>query len=128
MRVYLIVTLALLLLTPRDLLSQEHVAPPADLHKQIQAVAQARQSNLDKVAKFLAAEPVKKALNTARIDLAKVEKAASLLTDEELSRLASQAEKVQKDFAAGALSNQELTYIVIALATAVLILVIVAAR
>jgi len=51
-----------------------------------------------------------------------------MLNDQELARLAARAEKANSDFAAGSLTNQELTYIVIALGTAVLILVIVAAR
>jgi hypothetical protein len=51
-----------------------------------------------------------------------------LLNDKELARLAAQAEKVQADVAAGALDNhQQISYIIIALATAVLILVIVVA-
>ena len=59
--------------------------------------------------------------------LSKVEKAIPLLNDEELSRLASQCRQVESDISAGALSNQEITYILIALATAVIILVIVVA-
>jgi hypothetical protein len=56
-----------------------------------------------------------------------VEKAIPLLNDEELDRLASQCSQVESDISAGALSNQEITYIIIALATAVIILVIVVA-
>ncbi len=121
-------TLAALLLIPQELLAQEHVVSPADLHNEMQAAAQARQKNVATIEKAFSAEPVKKALQTAKIDYSKVEKAIPLLTDEELARLASQAEKIQNDFAAGALSNQELTYIIIALATAVVILIIVKAR
>ncbi len=121
-------TLTMLLLTPSALPAQEHVVSPADLHKELQAAAEARQENLATIDKFLSAEPAKKALQTAKIDYSKVEKAIPLLTDEEVARLASQAEKIQSDFAAGALSNQELTYIIIALATAVVILIIVKAR
>jgi hypothetical protein len=43
-------------------------------------------------------------------------------------RLVARTDKLQHDVAAGALSNQQITYILIALATAVIILVIVAAR
>ena len=50
------------------------------------------------------------------------------MSDEDLARLAAQSEKLQKDVAAGALTNQQITYILIALGTAVIILVIVAAR
>jgi hypothetical protein len=61
------------------------------------------------------------------VNATKVEKAIPLLNDEELSRLASQCRQVENDISAGALSNQEITYILIALATAVIILVIVVA-
>ena len=61
------------------------------------------------------------------VNLSKVEKAIPLLSDEELSQLASQCRQVGNDISAGSLSNQEITYILIALATAVIILVIVVA-
>jgi hypothetical protein len=46
------------------------------------------------------------------------------LNDEELSRLASQCRQVESDISAGSLSNQEITYILIALATAVIIVIL----
>ena len=58
----------------------------------------------------------------------KIEKAFPQLSDEELARLALQTDKIQNDLAAGALTNQQLTYMTIALATAVIILIIVAAK
>lgn len=61
------------------------------------------------------------------MDAAEIVSAVSVLDDESLSRLAAQAFDAQQDVAAGSLTNQQLTYIVIALGTAVLILVIVAA-
>ena len=66
-------------------------------------------------------------LKAGKVDYKKVDQAIATLSPEELARLATRTNQIQKDFAAGALTNQELTYIVIALATAVLILVIVAA-
>jgi hypothetical protein len=56
-----------------------------------------------------------------------VEQAIPLLNDEELSRLASRCRQVESDISGGELNNQEMTYIIIALATAVIILVLVAA-
>jgi len=44
------------------------------------------------------------------------------------ARLAARTEKVRKDFAAGALTNQQITYIIIALATALIVVIIVVAR
>ena len=70
---------------------------------------------------------VQKTLGHQIVDATKVEKAIPLLNDEELSRLASQCNQVERDISAGELNNQEMTYILIALATAVIILVLVAA-
>jgi hypothetical protein len=67
-------------------------------------------------------------LSSTGIEYRKVERALAQLEDEELARLAARADKVRRDFEAGSLTNQQITYIIIALATAVLILVIVAAR
>jgi hypothetical protein len=120
--------LVTLLAVPQSLRGQDHVVSPADLQKEVRAAAEARQANLAKVERLFSAEPVKKALTTAKIDPAKVGKAVSILTDEELARVAAQADRMQADLAAGALTNQEITYILIALATAVVILVIVEAR
>ena len=98
-----------------------------ELEQAILNAARTREKNLEQVRNFLAADQVKSVLKDARIDPERVEKAASTLSSEELSRLATRTQSIQADFAAGALNNQELTYIIIALATAVLILVIVAA-
>lgn len=113
---------------PQDMLAQQHVVSSADLRRDAAAAAQVRQSNQAKVLKFFSSEQAKKALKSASLPYERVEKAVSQLSDEELARLAARTDKVQNDFAAGALNNQQVTYIIIALATAVLILILVAAR
>jgi len=65
-----------------------------------------------------------RAVDAARNRLVDIED----LPDEELARLAARTEKVRKDFAAGALTNQQITYIIIALATALIVVIIVVAR
>ena len=122
--VILVVTLPL----PQNALAQEHVVSAADLHRDILAAAQAREGNQDKVLKFFSSDQAKKALQSANLPYERVQKAVSQLSDEELARLAARTENVRKDFAAGNLTNQQITYIIIALATAVIILIIVVAR
>lgn len=122
--VILVVTLPL----PQNALAQEHVVSAADLHRDILAAAQAREGNQDKVLKFFSSDQAKKALQSANLPYERVQKAVSQLSDEELARLAARTEKARKDFAAGNLTNQQITYIIIALATAVIILIIVVAR
>ncbi|PYU89832.1 MAG: hypothetical protein DMG25_18250, partial [Acidobacteria bacterium] len=94
------------------------------LQQQIQNAAHAREQNLAKVQRFFSEERVKKVLKTTRVDPQKVQKAIPSLSDEELARLASQTDKIQRDIAAGALTNTQITYIIIALATALLVTLI----
>jgi hypothetical protein len=105
-----------------------HVVPQAELQQIIVAVGQQRQENLSRLERFFSGAPAAKALQTAHLSGNQIRNVVAMLDDQELARLAARAEKANSDFAAGTLTNQELTYIVIALGTAVLILVIVAAR
>ncbi len=111
----------------RYLATETHVVNTSELHKTMIASSETRQQNLSKVQKFFSSKEARQALQNSKLNGSKVEKAIPLLSDEELARLASQTDKIQNDLAAGALSNQEITYIIIALATAVIILIIVAA-
>ncbi|PYU31239.1 MAG: hypothetical protein DMG28_15940 [Acidobacteria bacterium] len=124
----LILILVVTFTAPQNALAQEHVVSPADLHRDILAAAQAREGNQDKVLKFFSSDQAKKALQSANLPYERVQKAVSQLSDEELARLAARTEKVRKDFAAGALTNQQITYIIIALATALIVVIIVVAR
>jgi hypothetical protein len=108
--------------------ASDHIVPAPDLHQAVRAAAHARQDHLTKLDSFFASEPARKAFETVKLDPAKVTQALALLSDDELARLAAQSEKIQHDIAAGSLTNQQITYILIALGTAVIILVIVAAR
>lgn len=103
-----------------------HVVPLTELHQRAVTASETRQTRLAGLRKFFSSTPVQEALRAVRIDSGQVQQAVALLSDEELARLAARADKAQADLAAGALNNQQLTYIVIALATAVIILVIVA--
>jgi hypothetical protein len=106
---------------------EDHLVSPADLHDTLAKSAKTGQANLEKVQRFFSSERVRQTLASTKTDLKKVETAVQHLNDEEMARLAAQTEKVQADLAAGAMDNQQITYVVIALAAAVLVLVIVAA-
>lgn len=109
--------------TPSD---GDHIVSTGDLQKAVRATAQTRQDNLAKIDQFFTSEPARKAFETVKLDPVKVSQAVSFLSDDELARLGAQTDKVHRDVVAGALTNQQITYILIALATAVIILVIVA--
>ena len=119
----LVLTLAAF--APQPARAQDHVVTQADLQKDVTQAAQTRQSREAKLESFLSTPEARKALQAANVDYKAVQKGVPLLSDAELARLAARADKAQADFAAGSLSNQDLTYIVIALATAVIVLIIV---
>jgi Flp pilus assembly protein TadB len=103
--------------------AQEHVVSSAELEQATVAASRSRQQNISKVEKFFASKHAEAALKSAHLDPVQVSKAVPTLSDQELARLASRVDKAQKDFAAGALTNQQITYILIALATAVVVLI-----
>jgi hypothetical protein len=127
MSFFLLFIFAILAVPMQNLMGEDHVVRSADLHRAIISAAGARQTNLNKVQKFFSSELAQTSFKKAKVDSTKVEQAVPFLSDAELARLASQTDSLQKDLAAGSLTNEQLTYIIIALATAVVILIIVAA-
>lgn len=123
----IVVTLVAAFLVPQDVLAQNHVVSPNELQQKATAVSRERQSRIERVQQFFASPSAEKALKSANIDQAQVKKAVSQLSDAELADLAAKTDKAQRDFAAGALTNQQITYILIALATAVVVILILKA-
>lgn len=110
---------------PAGLFAGEHVIGAAELQQRVRDTAAKRQSDVAKVRGLLSSRPAANALRSAGLDPVRVEKAVPLLDDDELARLAARSDKIQADFAAGALTNEQLTYIVIALVTAIVVVLIV---
>jgi hypothetical protein len=106
-------------------LQAQHVVTPADLHKELVRTTQTRQQNLEKATKLFSSDEARKALKSARMDPERVTAAVSTLSDSELTQLASRADKLQNDFAAGQLSNRDLLLILVGIALVVLIIVAV---
>ncbi|MGH9376878.1 MAG: PA2779 family protein [Terriglobia bacterium] len=104
--------------------AEDHIVPSSQLHQTLVNAATARQKNIAEIDHFFSSKPAEKALRRGGFDLNEIEQAAPSLSDQELARLASQTSKVQNDFAAGALSNEYLTYIVIAIAAALLVVLV----
>jgi hypothetical protein len=119
--------LAVTLLTPQvSLGAPTHFVSADELHESIVNQSQKRQANLDKLERFLCIPEVKQRVEPILGDSEKIRTAMAVLSDEELDRLA-RLSLIERDHAAGALTNQQLTYIVIALATALFVLLIVVA-
>lgn len=107
--------------------ASDHLVQPSDLKQALEKNAELRKANIEKLQSFFKSEVAQKALKSTRLDAQRIEKAIPFLSGEELARLAAQAQSAESDFTAGALTNQQITYIIIALATAVVILIIVVA-
>ncbi|HEX5085904.1 MAG TPA: hypothetical protein VFY40_28050, partial [Blastocatellia bacterium] len=107
------------------ILAQSHVVNQTDIHKELVNAAQTRQQNLQKVKNLFSSDETRKALEAARISPEKVDDAVSTLSDDELARLASRADKIDRDFAAGRLSDRDLLIVLVGIAALVLIIVAV---
>jgi hypothetical protein len=116
----------LLTLCATGILAQTHVVSPSEIHKELVNSAQARQQNLQKVKNLFSSDETRKAMEAAQISPERVDTAVSTLSDEELARLASRADRLDKDFAAGRISDRDLLIIIVGIAA--LILIIVAVR
>jgi hypothetical protein len=102
----------------------QHVVSLNELSKDSAAPAETRQADEAAVRHLLSSDAGQKALQSAKIDYAKVDKAVGQLSDEDVSKLAERSREVDKDFAAGSLSDRDLLIIVI---IAVLVIALIAA-
>ena len=124
----LVLSLSLLLTIPPTLVAQTQAITPSQLQEAIRNAAKTQQKNRNDVQVFFSSELARKAMKMGKIDSQRVQTAVATLSPEELARLAVRTNQLQQDFAGGVLDNQQMTYAIIALATAVFVLIIVAAH
>jgi hypothetical protein len=105
---------------------KEHAVSTQDLRKDVQKASADRQANDAAIRDLLSTEQGQKALKSTGADFTKVDQAVSQLSDEDAARLAAQSRVVQKDIAAGTLSDRDI--LIILLCIAALVLIIVAVR
>lgn len=108
---------------PQPLNAQQHLVSPAELEQHIRTASGARQSDLRDVREFFSSQAAAGRLPSA-LDAARIDEIVPFLNDSELARIADTTRSIDRDLAAGALSNEHLTYIVIALATAVIVILL----
>ena len=120
--------LVTVLTVPQGLFAQaaQHVVSSSELQKAAVDVSRVRQQNLETLNEFFSSEKAESALKAAHTDPEQVKKAVASLSDDELAKLASRAQKAQADFAAGHLTDRDLIIILVVIAG--LILIIVAVR
>jgi len=111
---------------PANAQEKDHAVSPGQLRDDVQKSAATRQANEDAVREMFASQAGKEALKSAGMDYQKVDQAISQVNDEDLARMADRSREVQKDFAAGRMSDRDL--IIILLVAVALILIIIAVR
>src|SRR5262245_53846511 len=107
---FLVFTLSLLFLIPSVLAAQTQAVSPSELQEAIKNSAQTEQKNRKDVEAFFSSEPARKALKAGKIDYQRVQTAVATLSPDELARLAARTNRLQRDFAGGALNSQQTTY------------------
>src|SRR6266481_6112015 len=105
---------------------KEHAVSPDQLRNDVRQSAATRQANEAAVREMFASEAGREALKSAGMDYQKVDQAISQVNDQDLARMAERSREVQKDFAAGRMSDRDL--IIILLVAVALILIIIAVR
>lgn len=122
----LVLSLGLILTSPGAMLAQDHVVSPHEIQKDAAGASAARQLHVQQLDGFLLSKEAQQALKSAHMDPQEVKNAVGQLDDEDLARLSARAEKAQREFAAGNLSDRDLLIILVCVAA--LILIIVAVR
>jgi hypothetical protein len=126
-RLSLVSLLVVSFLVPYTFANPVQNVTASELRDAVRKSAASREENLRQVRSFFSDPAVRNILVTARVDTNKIEQAIATMEPAELAKLAARTAQIQSDFAAGALTNQELTYVIIALGAAVLVLIVVAA-
>jgi hypothetical protein len=92
---------------------KQHVVSLSDLNKDAARTALTRQSNEEAVRTLLSSDQAQKAMKSANLDFQKVDTAVGQLSDEDLAKLAERSRQVQRDFAAGRISDRDLLWIIL---------------
>lgn len=103
----------------------DHAVPAQDLRKDVQKASDTRHADETAIRELLSTEQGQKALKSVNADFQKVNTAVGQLSDEDAARLATQSRAIQKDIAAGHLTDRDLLIIIVAIAALVLIIVAV---
>jgi len=121
----LCVWMGLVMATPQGAVAQDHVVSPAQIQKDVAGASAEQQQNAGKLESFLSSKEAQQAMKTAHINEQQVKTAVKELSDEDLAQLSARAEKAQREFAAGTLSDRDLLIILVAIAAIILIIVAV---
>jgi hypothetical protein len=124
-RALLTIVLCLCLLAPMDAKASQ-IVTPGDLHQDLLKSWEEREQNLATLKGLLSTDAAREMIAKTGSDYGKVMQALPNLSDEELSKLASQVRVAQANFAAG-MSDREIINVLIIVLLVVAIIVVIAA-
>lgn len=124
-RAFLAIALCLCLLAPMDARASQ-IVTPGDLHQDLLKSWEEREQNLATLKGLLSSDAAREMIAKTGNDYGKVMQALPNLSDEELSKLASQVRVAQANFAAG-MSDREIINLLIIVLLVVAIIVVIAA-
>jgi hypothetical protein len=104
--------------------ADKHVVSLGELNKDAAGPAEARRTNEAEIRHLFATIDGQKALKTANVEYAKIDRAVSSMSDEDVARISNRAREIDRDFAAGNLTDHDLLVILI-VALIVIILIVV---
>jgi hypothetical protein len=104
--------------------ADQHVVSLGELNKDSAKPAETRRANEAEIRHLFATIDGQKALKTANVEYAKIDRAVSSMSDEDVARISSRAREIDRDFAGGNLSDHDLLLILI-IALIVIILIVV---
>ena len=118
--------LGLTFIVPSVAKAQDHVVSPTDIQKDAAHASSMREQQIDLLNGFFSTKQAQQAMKSAHIDTRQVKDAVQQLDDDDLADLSARAQKAQKEFAAGTLSDRDL--LIIVLVALAIVLIIVAVR
>jgi hypothetical protein len=104
--------------------ADQHVVSLGELNKAAAGPAETRRANEAEIRQLFATVDGQKALKSVNVDYAKIDRAVSAMSDEDVARISSRARELNRDFAGGSLSDHDLLLILI-IALIVIILIVV---
>ena len=104
--------------------ADQHVVPLGELNKAAAGPAETRRANEAEIRQLFATVDGQKALKSANVDYAKIDRAVSSMSDEDVARISSRARELNRDFAGGSLSDHDLLLILIVVLIVVILIVV----
>jgi len=104
--------------------TDQHVVSLGELNKDAARPAETRRANEAEIRQLFATVDGQKALKSANVDYAKIDRAVSSMSDEDVARISSRARELDRDFAGGNLSDHDLLVILIVVLIVVILIVV----